>query len=664
MLATTAPRSTDLRAPDDSQELQFDTQGATVLMHMLSTFYHDGPASVLRELVSNAVDAVTAAGANEPVSVHVPTQDQYQGGDTDLVITDRGEGMLAAKIATVMGYGASTKKDDEFAIGHFGIGAKSPYAISSHFTIVSTHRGLRSEAVLTLTDQNRPQVGFVSRDVPCDGPDGTTMIVPIVSDSIRVRLFAAMARQLMTFPTGSLLINGVANRCVLDKAFWVDRWTAIVPNDDMPHSRSGRFVVMGGVSYSADQFIRSAGVSAAIFHVVPVGTLMPHPTRESLESTPANADYLRRYSASMPSSVITAVHNAVQVLPTIREAAVLLSKIDRLSSSYASSWRGQNVVPMLELASYNLQQEGRSGKTLKRPTAELRDVSIFPPDTDPTVVFVGEQDTRVIPSMASRTAAFMMSRQISKVVLVPSRSGSCGWFSWGAGTGVEPVDLSQVLATPRVAAPRSAVAPMYWIYTRGAYGDWASRMLSLGEVKAVVKNEGITTFALMGSGNVSYQVSVVKKMDPDGFMMIRMDRRVTKANHDAWVKRMGRASVRLTTLKELIEANAHGLDHAMAWLKIYNVSLLSPEARAELSISLDEPTLSRYFGDSPENTDLAREVVAANDGNNSSDVLAQYPATEAVLKSSISYNIPAPLFAAMVNLAIAHDKEHPCEQTT
>jgi hypothetical protein len=80
-------------------------------------------------------------------------------------------------------YFNSTKSFDNDSIGGFGIGAKSPFALSDTFTVTSIHDGL-SNTLLAYQDNGIPTAMIIARDVPTDQPNGTTVSVPVSDETI------------------------------------------------------------------------------------------------------------------------------------------------------------------------------------------------------------------------------------------------------------------------------------------------------------------------------------------------------------------------------------------------------------------------------------------------------------------------------------------------
>lgn len=96
-----------------------------------STLYKDPYRAIVRELVSNAIDASKAASTSEvneaeatPVILNVPKTIDSD----DFYVQDCGVGMTLEQVINVYGnYFASNKQNDSNSIGGFGLGGKTPF---------------------------------------------------------------------------------------------------------------------------------------------------------------------------------------------------------------------------------------------------------------------------------------------------------------------------------------------------------------------------------------------------------------------------------------------------------------------------------------------------------------------------------------------------------
>lgn len=158
----------------DEVESAIDPASAAMILDMLAKKYNHPYTAALREYVSNAVDSHKESGIDRPVEVTLPTQFV-----PNLVIRDHGIGLSSEDVKNVYSkFGTSTKNDSDEQIGGFGIGAKSAFAISDQFSIVSVRNG-RKSSVIGRRDGGSIKFSFIVKDLPTDEENGVTVSVPI-----------------------------------------------------------------------------------------------------------------------------------------------------------------------------------------------------------------------------------------------------------------------------------------------------------------------------------------------------------------------------------------------------------------------------------------------------------------------------------------------------
>jgi hypothetical protein len=113
--------------------------------------------------------------------------------DDEIIFKDFGPGIpdhLIVPIYCV--YGASTKVKDANQTGGFGLGSKSPFAYTDHFTVDSRHAGLRNVYALSLggaSTEGRPEIRAMVENIPTD-ETGLTVTIPLRNKSDRLDLMA------------------------------------------------------------------------------------------------------------------------------------------------------------------------------------------------------------------------------------------------------------------------------------------------------------------------------------------------------------------------------------------------------------------------------------------------------------------------------------------
>jgi hypothetical protein len=138
--------------------------------------YQDKEGAVVRETICNAYDAHVMAGClDRPIEITLTAN--------ALKIRDFGPGIPDDKIIPIYGtYGGSTKQLDKNQIGGFGLGCKSPFALTNHFMVTSFHAGFKRTYAMTFGNED---IGAVpgSQMMSCSATQetGLSVTIPISS---------------------------------------------------------------------------------------------------------------------------------------------------------------------------------------------------------------------------------------------------------------------------------------------------------------------------------------------------------------------------------------------------------------------------------------------------------------------------------------------------
>ena len=298
------------------------------LMRMLAQ-YNDAPSAVIREYVSNAVDAVTGMEDGH-VEVVFPTED-----NPTLIVSDNGVGMTEEFMTTELGnYLTSTKSEDGSSIGSKGIGSKAAFSISDEFSITSRRDGRRTTCVYHITDDDECWYDSTVEDDVENG-HGTVVSIDIKNphDISRLRLSGNVLRG---FPRGMLtVIDQNGNPIGVD---WFDGMYRIDINDNVSIDLrklistsygNSTSIMQGNVFYDSNSnslldkaFTRSpslknmitsyaSGEFPALVIRVPGNTLTTNPSREQFESTDANIDVIMHALKSITMDDIARLHDTI-----------------------------------------------------------------------------------------------------------------------------------------------------------------------------------------------------------------------------------------------------------------------------------------------------------------------------------------------------------------
>lgn len=139
----------------NSTEFSVSNDSAKIFSFLSNFLYKDKERSVITELCSNALDAHKALGKEStPIKVCLPTDLQKE-----FKVRDFGTGLSEAQIYEFLTkYGSSSKGKSNDFIGGFGIGSKSPAAVTDTWTVNSYHDGFETSYLIHVNDRGIPSI--------------------------------------------------------------------------------------------------------------------------------------------------------------------------------------------------------------------------------------------------------------------------------------------------------------------------------------------------------------------------------------------------------------------------------------------------------------------------------------------------------------------------
>ena len=173
----------------ESKTFSVDTNDTMIIKLLRDKMYKNKIGAVCREVVSNSRDANREAGReNVPVIVDITSNLVSLLSDEEIYITfqDNGVGISPDRMENIfLKYGGSTKRDSDKYTGGFGIGAKTPFAYSNEFLIITIveEKGVRTkyEYQAIITSDGKSEVSrmmLVGSEVTSE-QTGTKVCVPI-----------------------------------------------------------------------------------------------------------------------------------------------------------------------------------------------------------------------------------------------------------------------------------------------------------------------------------------------------------------------------------------------------------------------------------------------------------------------------------------------------
>jgi hypothetical protein len=313
---------------DDSGS-EFQIASTAYAFQVLSkNLYSDIPRAIVRELLCNAIDASIKHQSTIPVHLSLPSQT-----DRDLIIQDFGAGMSSDEIQEIYTtYFASSKRETNDETGMLGLGAKTPFAYTSQFSLTTCFNGKAYEYLLFKNEKGIPSILKVSETPTTD--TGTKVCVPIhVIDEDAFIKAAILTLPFLQYPVDvikgndELLVKLMAYQVIKDSTDY-DNWMNefhkfSLTTTTSTNSSTGALggynnllnkittsplgIVMGGVFYDVSSEIIcndkiqkeevlypvSRSYSSKKVIAVPIGSVDIQPNRESLNYSDKTKAYLK-----------------------------------------------------------------------------------------------------------------------------------------------------------------------------------------------------------------------------------------------------------------------------------------------------------------------------------------------------------------------------------
>lgn len=179
------------------KSMGFAPDAASHLAELMSnSVYSDKYGSIIREVVSNAIDATKEAGSKELVTITIEAAAQMSEQVSTLTVRDYGLGITPDRMDNIFTqYFASTKRDTNEQIGGFGIGAKSPFAYTPLFFVQTHIDGVTRKYILEKTESDRTCTLMDEYEEAT--ANGTSITIPIHSSKAEKQFIKAIQKQLV-----------------------------------------------------------------------------------------------------------------------------------------------------------------------------------------------------------------------------------------------------------------------------------------------------------------------------------------------------------------------------------------------------------------------------------------------------------------------------------
>ncbi len=160
---------------NNSKEFGISSNSSKLFAMLSTSLYSNKERAVLYEIGANCVDAHALNGNQDrPFELSIPTR-----LDSNIRFRDFGPGLDESSVYSLLTtYGESTKADSNDFIGAYGIGSKSPAAVTSTWNVISTHQGVEKEYMVFIDGRGVPSLTKI-REQESDNDSGIEVIIPV-----------------------------------------------------------------------------------------------------------------------------------------------------------------------------------------------------------------------------------------------------------------------------------------------------------------------------------------------------------------------------------------------------------------------------------------------------------------------------------------------------
>ncbi len=222
---------------------EFTIEATAEAFDVLSKKLYSNPKlAVVRELSTNANDANIEAGASKSIELHVPKSDEPW-----FAVRDYGNGLSPEEVNLIYtSFFATTKNANAAVTGAFGLGSKSPFAITNKFKVVSHYNG--KDYVYNMEKVNRIPTCELVSESPSTEESGLYVEVPVEENSCydwqkTIHDFFVSTKYLPSFSTEEIF--GDFEAYIHAREFFTNPSIEF----DSPYERRGIHVNVAGVGF-------------------------------------------------------------------------------------------------------------------------------------------------------------------------------------------------------------------------------------------------------------------------------------------------------------------------------------------------------------------------------------------------------------------------------
>lgn len=336
-------------------ERMFGFEDSETLYRILrDKMYSNAVSAICREVSCNARDAHREVGKHDlPITIHLPTK-----FEPFFKVKDQGPGISPERMDIFTKYGASTKRDSNDQTGGFGLGAKTPFAYSDAFNIVTVTDGIKRTYTAQI-DETRKGKMFLLNEQPTDESNGTEIILEVEPKDFEEfeRWTHHSTKHWKVKPNlqgGSIVYRELRSKAVKSG----DSWFLVKDNDDNGEGSGHLRAIIDGIEYpintsnfkSKDWQSRDAIFSSknVLFMEFATGSCSLSPNREQLGMDNDTQNELIAMFNKVNQELAAQVQVAVNEALTYKQANTIAKKmIGDIGGNYVDlvKWDGKQLYP-------------------------------------------------------------------------------------------------------------------------------------------------------------------------------------------------------------------------------------------------------------------------------------------------------------------------------
>ena len=284
---------------------------------LIVQLYSDPVTAMIREIVANACDSHRSAGINTKVRVVIPNPIEPW-----FIVEDFGLGMSEETIDTIYtNVFESTKDQDNESTGGFGLGSKTPYAVTDTFNVTSIKDGIKCE-YLMYRDGNRNPAYMLTSKVDTDEPNGVKVSVPFNGkycsyEEFKSKASAVLSRFDFEFECNVDVVN-FREKLVStsDPDIFLEQ---ISGQRGYSHYNKESYVIMAGIAYPVGTLDDISVLGHRTYFVIPNGSVELTPSREQLFYSEKTKQFLKSGLKDRTNKVYNEIVEGMDKCKTISE---------------------------------------------------------------------------------------------------------------------------------------------------------------------------------------------------------------------------------------------------------------------------------------------------------------------------------------------------------